>query len=125
LPKAKKVTAKIGRSFEKAIDNLTREKLDIDELSDRYATKITELVESKEKKGEDLVKTSGADTEDGEPPSADVLDLMKVLRQRVSPKATVTTADEAAASASNVYELATSRTRGRSTPTRARKRRRG
>jgi DNA end-binding protein Ku len=129
LPKAKKVTARGAKPIEKAIDNLTREKLDMDELSDSYAGAVSRLVEKKEKKGEDVVNTGGADAVEGEPINADVLDLMKVLRERVSPKATVTTADGAPApdtqSRSNVHHLDTRRKRGRAGSPHAKKRRRG
>ena len=128
LPKGRKVTAKQAQSVAKAIDALTRDKLDIDELSDRYAGALSKLVQSKEEKGTDVVKISGADSEEGEPASADVLDLMKALRQRMSAKATVTTADDAAAagktSMGNVHKLPTRNSRGGPAPARARKKRR-
>jgi non-homologous end joining protein Ku len=96
-------------------------------LSDRYAGAVSKLVEKKEKKGEDVVKTGEADAVEDGPASADVLDLMKVLRQRVSPKASVSTADGAAAfdsrSKSNVHHLDIRRKQRRSGSPRAKKRR--
>ena len=96
-----------------------RDKLDVDELSDRYAAAVSKLVETKEKKGKDIVKTSGADSADAEPASADVLDLMKALRERLSSKATVTTADDTAPvrqKTDNVRKLPTRGSRARATP---------
>ena len=92
LPKPKKAPAKQASEIAKAIATLTRDALDMDELSDRYAGAVAKLVEEKERKGKDVVKTSGAKSEDVGSGSADVLDLMKILRQRLSSKATVTTA---------------------------------
>ena len=129
LPKAGKVTAKAVRAVEKAIDDLTREKLDMDELSDRYARAVSKLAEKKEKKGEDVVKTGAADADtEGESAGAEVLDLMKALRERVSPKAMVITADDAGGAdrpfKDNVHQLATRKRRGRARHARAGKRRR-
>ena len=127
LPKARKVTAKGARAVEKAIDDLTREKLDMDELSDRYAEAVSKLVASKEEKDDDVVKTSGADIQD-EPASADVLDLMKALRERVSPRARVTTADGGGGSdtpfADNIHHLPSRRKRRRRGHARSGKKRR-
>jgi DNA end-binding protein Ku len=92
LPKPKKAPSKQTSEFAKAIATLTRDALDMDELSDRYAGAISKVVAEKEKKAKDVVKTAGAELEDTDAAGADVLDLMKVLRQRLSSKATVTTA---------------------------------
>jgi DNA end-binding protein Ku len=119
LPKTKKAPTKEAQAFAKAIDALTRDKLDVDELSDRYAAAVSKLVQTKEKKGKDIVKTSGAESADGEPATADVLDLMKALRERLSSKATVTTADDTAPvrqKTDNVHKLPTRGSRARATP---------
>jgi DNA end-binding protein Ku len=109
LPKRGKSPAKRINEFAKAISKLTRNALDLDELSDHYADAISKLVAAKEKEGKDIVKTLGADSDDGESASADVIDLMKVLRQRLAAGATVTTAREAhgvpKSSGNNVHRL--------------------
>jgi non-homologous end joining protein Ku len=99
----------------------------MDELSDPYAGAVSKLVERKEKKGKDIVKTSGAESADGEPASADVLDLMKALRERLSSKVTVITADHADARAQrsdNVHRLPARSPGGHAAPARAKKKRR-
>lgn len=124
LPKAGKKAASGARAVEKAIDALTREALDMDELSDRYADALMQLVESKKKKGTDVVHTGTAAPAEGEPAGADVIDLMKVLRERVSPKATVTTAGGEAPSKDNVRHLPARKKPARVAGRRGRKRRR-
>ena len=111
LPKPGKVAAKESRSVAKAIAALTRDGLDMAEMSDRFGGAVAKLVESKEKKDADVVEIGGAENAEAEPASADVYDLMKVLRQRLSPKATVTTADAAddPQARSNVHHLAARR----------------
>ena len=82
LPKRSKRPRKEVKRFADAIDGLTREELDMDELSDRYAAALEDLAEKKAKKGKDLVDAS-AESEDGEEGGAEIIDLMKILRQRV------------------------------------------
>jgi DNA end-binding protein Ku len=96
LPKAAKPPAKTVKVLSDAIRKLVHDRLDIHDMADLYAGKIHELVEAKEKKGEDVVDTSGADEEevDEEGGGAEVIDLVKLLKQRLSANAKVTTADE-------------------------------
>ena len=82
LPKPAKPAAKAVKDFSKAIESLTREALDLDELSDRYAAALEDLAEKKAKKGKDLVDPRG-ESEDEEEGGAEVIDLMKILRQRL------------------------------------------
>jgi DNA end-binding protein Ku len=96
LPKRKKIQRARVTSLSKEISALTRDELDLHELSDQYAAAIEELVESKQKKGKDVVRVTGAEEEDAEPGTSNVIDLMAVLRRSLSPKATVTTADQSA-----------------------------
>ena len=107
--KALSPPAKQASAFAKAIAALTRDALDMGELSDRYAAAVSELAEGKQKKGKDVVKTSGAESDDAGPASADVIDLMKVLRQRLAKDATVTIAGDVATrrkgSSDNVHAL--------------------
>lgn len=70
------------KRFADAIEKLKREALDMDELSDRYAAALEDLAEKKARKGKDLADAA-AQSEDGEEGGAEIIDLMKILRQRV------------------------------------------
>jgi DNA end-binding protein Ku len=96
LPKPEKPPAKTVKALSDAIGALVHDRLDTGDMTDIYAGKIHALVEAKEKKGEDVVDTSGADDEETgeEGGGAEVIDLVKLLKQRLSANATVTTADE-------------------------------
>ena len=54
----------------------------MDELSDRYAAALRDLAENKAKKGKDIVDPRG-EPEEEEEGGAQVIDLMKLLKQRV------------------------------------------
>jgi DNA end-binding protein Ku len=82
LPQREKPAAKAVKEFSKAIESLTRKELDRDELSDRYAAALEALAEKKAKKGEDLVD-AGGEAEEPEEGGAEVIDLMKILKQRL------------------------------------------
>lgn len=97
LPKERKVVRSRVTALAKEIASLTRDELDPHELSDEYAAAIRELAESKHKKDKDVVHVTAAEDEDGEAATGNVIDLMAVLRRSISPKATVTTADQAQA----------------------------
>ena len=95
LPKAQKAAAGKVTAYAKAIAALTRDALDMDEVSDRYYEAIHALVEKKEQKREDVIDIS-AKAEDEEQEAGDnVVDLVQLLRKRMAAKATVTTADAA------------------------------
>ena len=97
LPKRRKIPRSRVTALSKVIAGLTRDELDPDELSDRYASEIQALVESKhKKKSEDVVRLAGAEEEDAEAAGGNVIDLMAVLRRSISPKVTVTTAAQSA-----------------------------
>jgi len=96
LAKRRKVPRNRATALAKEIAALTRDELDLHELSDQYAAAIQELVESKQKNGKDVVRVTGAEDEDAEAGTSNVIDLMAVLRRSLSPKATVTTADQSA-----------------------------
>jgi DNA end-binding protein Ku len=115
LPKRRKGPRNRTTALSKEIAGLTRDELDMHELSDQYAAAIEELVENKRKKGKDVVRVTGAEEEDAEPGTSNVIDLMAVLRRSLSPKATVATAEQSAQSASAARPGA-SRPRKRSTP---------
>ena len=82
LPKRAKPVGKDVKRLAGAIESLTRDKLDLDELSDRYAAALERLAEKKAKKGKDLVDAA-AEPEDAEEGGAEIIDLMKILKQRV------------------------------------------
>lgn len=82
LPKRTKPARKDVTRFSDAIAALTRDALDVEELSDRYAEALQELAEEKAKKGKDVVAPAGAPEEDEEG-GAEIIDLMQVLKQRI------------------------------------------
>ncbi len=82
LRKRAKPAPKEVKQFAAAVAKLEREKLDMDELSDRYAAALHDLAEKKTKKGKDIVDARG-EAEEEEEGGAEVIDLMKVLKQRL------------------------------------------
>jgi DNA end-binding protein Ku len=82
LPKRAKPSRKEVKRFSDAIAALTREALDMEELSDRYAEALQKLAEEKAKKGKDVVEPAGAPEEEEEG-GGQVIDLMKVLKERI------------------------------------------
>jgi DNA end-binding protein Ku len=100
LPKRRKGARTRVTALSKEIARLTRDELDPHELSDQYAAAIQELVESKRKKGKDVVHVTGADDEETEPGASNVIDLVAILRRSISPTATVATADQSVEAAS-------------------------
>jgi DNA end-binding protein Ku len=94
LPRSGKAPAKRVNELMRAIAELTRDALDMNELSDRYAGAIHELAEDKRRKERDVVEVSArAEDEDAETEGAEVIDLVKLLRERLSSKAKVSTAE--------------------------------
>jgi DNA end-binding protein Ku len=93
LPKRPKVAASKVTQFTKAIDDLTRKELDMSELEDEEAEALKELVEAKQKDGDDVIHPSGLEEEDAEGGGAQIIDLMAVLRKSLSKNTVVTTAD--------------------------------
>jgi len=96
LPAPKKVTPAQLKKFAAAIKRLTRKSIDPQEMSDSYAHDIRVLAEKKRRKKQDVVAMpESAEAEDGEP-TAEVIDLMKVIKERLARNASVTSAlDEA------------------------------
>jgi len=85
LPKRAKPAPKDVKRFAKVIQSLKHDEIDRDELSDRYAEAIEELVEEKEKKHKGVVRMSGAESEADDEDAGDgkVVDLMKILKKSV------------------------------------------
>jgi DNA end-binding protein Ku len=94
LPKVKKPAAGKVSQFGKAIDALKQTKLDMSELTDLDAQALRELAESKQKKDEDVIHQRGLEAADSEATegSAQIIDLMEVLRKSLSKNAVVTRA---------------------------------
>jgi DNA end-binding protein Ku len=93
LPKSKKAPAAKVARFSKAIDALEQSKLDLSELEDRDAQALRELAESKQKNDENVIHQRGLEDADaGEGGSAQVIDLMEVLRKSLSKNAVVSSA---------------------------------
>jgi DNA end-binding protein Ku len=96
LPKHKKAAANRVKTLSKEIAALMRDELDPHELSDQYAASIEALVERKEKQKKDVVHVTGAEDEESEGGTSNVIDLLAVLRRSLSANANVTTADKSA-----------------------------
>lgn len=66
-----------------AVDQLSRDELDLEELSDRYGSKLVELAERKAKRGQDVVEVDADVETESEAPSAAVIDLVALLKERL------------------------------------------
>jgi DNA end-binding protein Ku len=98
LPKRSKVAATKVTQFTKAIDELTRDALDMSELQDREAEELQELAASKKEHRDDVIHPTGAEEEDPEAVAggAKIIDLMEVLRKSLSKSTVVRTAEASA-----------------------------
>lgn len=82
LPERTRPPRKEVKRFSEAIASLERDALDMEELADRYAQAIEKLAQEKARKGKDMVE-GPAELEEEEEAGGDVIDLMKVLKQRI------------------------------------------
>ena len=90
LPHAKRPAAAAVKKFAKAIAGLKGDKLDVKEVSDWYADEIQSLVQKTLKKKQDVVDMPvGADDEDGESQGAEVIDIMKIIKERLAGNASI------------------------------------
>jgi DNA end-binding protein Ku len=96
LPKVEKPAAGKVSQFGKAIDALQETRLDMSELEDLDAQALRELAESKRKKDEDVIQQRDLEAADAEATegSAQIIDLMEVLRKSLSKNAVVTRVGE-------------------------------
>jgi DNA end-binding protein Ku len=96
LPQVHKPAAGKVSQFGKAIDALLETRLDMSELEDLDAQALRELAESKRKKDEDVIQQRGLEAADAEATegSAQIIDLMEVLRKSLSKNAVVTRVGE-------------------------------
>ncbi len=81
LPRAAKAPAERRQEVERAVAELTADELDTKLLDDEYAAQLLELAEMKREAGKDVVEIEEAPLEDEE--SAEVIDIMAVLRERM------------------------------------------
>jgi DNA end-binding protein Ku len=96
LSKRKKVSASKVNQFAKAIDQLTRHELDLSELEDEEARALQKMAETKQKEDEGVIHQRGLEDAEGEAGSAQIIDLMEVLRKSLSKHAVVRTANAGA-----------------------------
>jgi DNA end-binding protein Ku len=94
LPKPRKVAASKVNQFASAIADLQRTSLDMSELEDQDARALRELAETKLANEENVIHQRGLEAEDAEATegSAQIIDLMEVLRKSLSKNAVVKTA---------------------------------
>lgn len=82
LPAAARAPAERRQEMERALAELTADELDRDLLEDEYGRSLLELAEAKRDAGRDVVEIEQAPAEDEEE-SADVIDIMAVLKERM------------------------------------------
>jgi DNA end-binding protein Ku len=92
LPKKSKADPALVKSFERWIGTLEEKALDPDELEDEHAERVQKLAEKKEKKGQDVIE---AQSEAAEPASAQIIDLMEVLKKSLEGDAKGASSSEA------------------------------
>jgi DNA end-binding protein Ku len=82
LPRVARPSAERRQEMERALAELTEDELDLKLLDDEYANALRELAEAKRQAGRDVVEIEEAPPED-EQESADVIDIMAVLKERM------------------------------------------
>jgi DNA end-binding protein Ku len=82
LPTVLRTSAERRQEMERALAELTEKELDRKLLDDEYAAALRELAEAKRDAGRDVVEIEEAPPEDEEE-SADVIDIMAVLKERM------------------------------------------
>jgi DNA end-binding protein Ku len=81
-PSVSRPSADRRQEMERALAELSGDELDTTLLEDDYAARLLELAEAKRDAGKDVVEIEEAPPEDEET-SADVIDIMAVLKQRM------------------------------------------
>ena len=94
LAKRGKATASKVTQFTKLIADLTRTELDLAELQDEEAQALERLAKTKQKEDDDVIQRRGLEDIDAEAGSAQVIDLMAVLRKSLSKSAVVKTVSD-------------------------------
>jgi DNA end-binding protein Ku len=82
LPHPARPSAERRQEMERALAELTEDELDLKLLDDEYARMLLELAEAKRDAGRDIVEIEEAPADD-EPESADIIDIMAVLKERM------------------------------------------
>ena len=82
LPRVVRSPAERRQEMERALAELTEDELDLKLLDDEYASALRELAELKRDAGRDVVEIEEAPPED-EQGTADVIDIMAVLKERM------------------------------------------
>jgi DNA end-binding protein Ku len=82
LPSKVRAPAERRQELERALAELTSDELDLTLLEDEYATQLRELAEAKRAADRDVVEIEEAAAEDEEE-TADVIDIMAVLKERM------------------------------------------
>jgi DNA end-binding protein Ku len=82
LPHPARPPVERRQEMERALAELTEDELDLKLLDDEYARMLLELAEAKRDAGRDIVEIEEAPAED-EPESADIIDIMAVLKERM------------------------------------------
>lgn len=82
LPKVQTVPAKKRRDMEKALQKLKDSALDESLLQNEDSARLLELAESKRAKGRDVIEVPEAPPAE-EPESAEIIDIMAILKRRV------------------------------------------
>lgn len=85
LPDVAKPDSKLVRSIQRAMRKLRAKTLDEDSLTDEYSSRLEKLVQRKLRKGKDVVKAP-EDVASSERESAEIIDLMQVLKERMRGK---------------------------------------
>ncbi len=97
LPKPGKADARLVRALAREIDALSKPGLDMDEMADLEAETLRKYAQQKAKKGEGVIAMEDLEGEDDESGgSAEVIDLMQVLRDSLGAKAGPAKASKAA-----------------------------
>jgi len=82
LPHPARPSAERRQEMERALAELTEDELDLKLLDDEYARMLLELAEAKRDAGRDIVEIEEAPADD-EQESADIIDIMAVLKERM------------------------------------------
>jgi DNA end-binding protein Ku len=82
LPPVARAPAQRRQEMERALAELTQDSLDLELLEDEYAAQLLELATAKREADRDVVEIEEAPAED-EDTSAEVIDIMAVLKERI------------------------------------------
>jgi DNA end-binding protein Ku len=82
LPSVHRAPADRRQEMERALAELTEDELDLKLLDDEYASALRELAEAKRDAGRDIVEIEDVPADDDQE-SADVIDIMAVLKERM------------------------------------------